>query len=93
MAIQKLEYIHHNPLAERWQLVKDPCDYKYSPARYYELNEKNFLFLKDLKREFYNNWFVDTKAQDIPMIINHLFVDNQNNKMQLPTAGVIKTSD
>lgn len=48
VALQKLRYIHNNPLAEHWQLVKDPCDYEYSSARYYELNEKNFLFLKDL---------------------------------------------
>jgi putative transposase len=52
VAIQKLKYMHFNPLAEHWQLVKDPCDYKYSSARYYELNEKNFLFLKDLWNEF-----------------------------------------
>ena len=51
-AYQKLEYIHRNPLAGHWQLVKDPCDYKYSSARYYELNEKNFSFLKDLREEF-----------------------------------------
>jgi REP element-mobilizing transposase RayT len=48
VAFQKLKYIHNNPLAERWQLVKHPCDYKYSSARYYELNEKDFNFLKDL---------------------------------------------
>ncbi|HEX7846549.1 MAG TPA: transposase [Chitinophagaceae bacterium] len=48
VAVQKLKYIHNNPLAEHWQLAKDPCDYKYSSARYYELDEKNFPFLKDL---------------------------------------------
>ncbi len=48
VAIQKLNYLHNNPLAERWSLVKDPCDYKYSSARYYELDEKNFPFHKDL---------------------------------------------
>jgi REP element-mobilizing transposase RayT len=52
VAIQKLKYIHRNPLAEHWQLVKDPCDYKYSSARYYERDEKNFSFLKDLWDEF-----------------------------------------
>lgn len=44
VAFQKLKYLHNNPLAEHWQLVKHPCDYKYSSARYYELNEKIFLF-------------------------------------------------
>ena len=48
VAIQKLNYIHNNPLAKHWQLAKDPCEYKYSSARFYELNEKNFSFLKDL---------------------------------------------
>lgn len=48
VAVQKLNYLHHNPLAEHWQLVKDPCDYKYSSARYYERNEKDYPFLKDL---------------------------------------------
>jgi putative transposase len=52
VAMQKLKYIHNNPMAEHWNLVKNPCDYKYSSARYYEMNEKNFEFLKDLFEEF-----------------------------------------
>jgi len=44
VAFQKLKYIHNNPLAEHWQLAKDPSGYKYSSARYYESNEKNFPF-------------------------------------------------
>jgi putative transposase len=51
VAFQKLKYIHNNPLAEHWQLVKAPSEYKYSSARYYELREKDFLFLKDLSDE------------------------------------------
>lgn len=51
VAMQKLNYLHNNPLKQHWNLVKDPCDYKYSSARYYELNEKNFPFLKDLLEE------------------------------------------
>jgi len=51
VALQKLNYMHMNPLAEHWQLVKHPCDYKYSSARYYECNEKNFAFLEDLWEE------------------------------------------
>jgi len=52
VAFQKLKYIHSNPLAEHWQLVANPCDYNYSSARYYELNEKSFTFLKDLWEVF-----------------------------------------
>ena len=48
VAVQKLNYIHNNPLKEHWNLVKHPCDYKYSSARYYEMDEKDFPFLKDL---------------------------------------------
>ena len=46
--IQKLDYIHSSPLAEHWSLAKDPNDYKYSSARFYNLNERNFSFLKHL---------------------------------------------
>jgi len=52
VAFQKLAYVHSNPLAKHWKLAKDPCEYKYSSARYYEMNEKNFSFLKDLREEF-----------------------------------------
>jgi REP element-mobilizing transposase RayT len=52
VAMQKLKYIHNNPMAEHWNLVQVPCDYKYSSARYYDLNEKSFEFLKDLLAEF-----------------------------------------
>jgi len=52
IAFQKLKYTHNNPLAEHWHLAKHPCEYKYSTARYYELNEKNFSFLKDLCEVF-----------------------------------------
>ena len=52
VAMQKLKYIHNNPLAEHWNLVSDPTDYRYSSARYYEINEKNFDFLKGLLEEF-----------------------------------------
>jgi putative transposase len=40
---QKLEYTHYNPV--KAGLCKYPEDYKYSSARFYELNEKNWTFL------------------------------------------------
>lgn len=52
VAYQKLDYIHLNPLAEHWQLAKDPCDYKYSTAKFYETGVKDFIFIKDLRDEF-----------------------------------------
>ncbi len=42
---QKLDYIHNNPLQEKWTLVKDPVDYEYSSAAFYEKNSKRFSFL------------------------------------------------
>jgi putative transposase len=48
VAVQKLKYIHNNPLAKHWKLADDPCGYKYSSAKYYEMNKKNFSFLNDL---------------------------------------------
>jgi len=52
VAFQKLDYIHNNPLAEHWQLVKNPCDYKYSTCNYYNISEKTYTFIKDLRDEF-----------------------------------------
>ncbi|MCU0394849.1 MAG: transposase [Chitinophagaceae bacterium] len=48
VAMQKLNYLHFNPLAPHWLLAEDPCDYKYSSALYYEKDIKNFSFLQDL---------------------------------------------
>ncbi len=36
---QKLNYIHHNPVQEHWQLVEDYTDYEHSSASYYERQE------------------------------------------------------
>lgn len=50
--LQKLNYIHLNPLASHWHLVTDPCHYFYSSAAFYERNEKKFDFLKNIWEEF-----------------------------------------
>ncbi len=52
LAYQKLDYTHYNPCAQYWQLAKEPCDYLFSSARYYEMGLNNFSFLKDLRNEF-----------------------------------------
>ncbi|HRE68683.1 MAG TPA: transposase [Cyclobacteriaceae bacterium] len=41
--LQKLEYIHHNPV--KASLCKLPEDYQYSSARFYELNINDWDFL------------------------------------------------
>ena len=35
MLLQKLNYIHNNPLQEHWQLSETPEEYPYSSAKYY----------------------------------------------------------
>lgn len=52
VAYQKLDYIHNNPIAEHWQLVKDPCEYAYSTCNYYETGYNTYTFIKDLREEF-----------------------------------------
>jgi REP element-mobilizing transposase RayT len=42
---QKLDYIHHNPIQHKWQLVESAIDYKYSSIRFYENNLDKFGFL------------------------------------------------
>jgi len=37
--IQKLNYIHFNPVRGRWKLVEDYRDYKHSSAAFYEKDE------------------------------------------------------
>jgi len=34
-----LDYIHHNPVSGKWNLVEDYLEYEYSSARFYELGE------------------------------------------------------
>lgn len=34
--MQKLDYIHKNPVSKRWQLVEDYTEYKFSSAGFYE---------------------------------------------------------
>ena len=34
--VQKLEYIHNNPVIGKWQLVKDFVEYEHSSASFYE---------------------------------------------------------
>ncbi|MFU8845089.1 MAG: REP-associated tyrosine transposase [Bacteroidales bacterium] len=42
---QKLNYIHNNPLQDKWKLVEKPEDYEYSSARYYMRNEDQWGIL------------------------------------------------
>jgi putative transposase len=49
---QKIEYIHNNPLQEKWNLVKEPEDYKWSSAKFYETGIDDFFFLTNITEVF-----------------------------------------
>jgi putative transposase len=42
---QKLDYIHNNPIAEKWKLADLPENYKYSSAKFYLDGIDEFGFL------------------------------------------------
>ena len=52
VAIQKLEYIHANPVKGKWKLAKDDLDYYFSSARFYETGIDEFGFLNNLYEVF-----------------------------------------
>ena len=43
--IQKLNYIHNNPINYPWNLVQHPEEYKYSSAKFYETGIDEFGLL------------------------------------------------
>ena len=49
---QKLDYIHANPLQERWKLATRPEDYPWSSASFYELGNSSFDFITDYRERF-----------------------------------------
>ena len=46
---QKLDYIHNNPIQEKWKLSELAEEYKYSSANFYFNNVKNYSFLTQYK--------------------------------------------
>ncbi len=46
---QKLDYIHRNPVQEKWRLAAIPEDYDYSSAAFYICNEDHFSILTRYK--------------------------------------------
>ena len=47
--LQKLNYMHSNPMLKHWNLVDDPIKYKYSSAKFYETGINDFEFLTDFR--------------------------------------------
>ena len=55
VALQKLDYIHNNPVKGKWQLAKDYISYHYSSARFYETGIDEFGFLKNIFTVLYGD--------------------------------------
>lgn len=49
---QKLEYIHTNPLQERWNLASQPENYYWSSAKFYQHGMDEFGFLTHYSSRF-----------------------------------------
>jgi putative transposase len=49
MVKQKLQYIHLNPLQEKWNLVQEPEEYVYSSAQFYLTGEDAFGLFTDYR--------------------------------------------
>ena len=47
--LQRLDYIHNNPVKERWNLCENPEDYRWSSARFYISGDDEFNFLSHYK--------------------------------------------
>lgn len=45
---EKINYIHYNPTTEHWKLCNEPTDYYYSSAKFYEMGDADFGFLKHI---------------------------------------------
>jgi REP element-mobilizing transposase RayT len=52
---QKLDYIHHNPVSGKWQLVREFTDYEHSSASFYELGKVRHF----KPRDYREIWFAD----------------------------------
>jgi hypothetical protein len=49
---QKLDYIHNNPLQEKWNLAKSPEEYKWSSASFYHTGIDPFGILTHYMERF-----------------------------------------
>lgn len=47
--LQKMEYIHHNPVSGKWNLVNNFTDYEHSSASFYELGTPKHFTPKHYK--------------------------------------------
>ncbi|HET9746392.1 MAG TPA: hypothetical protein VFP97_11815 [Chitinophagaceae bacterium] len=53
--LEKIKYIHHNPVSKRWQLVSDFTEYEHSSASFYEkgiMKYKRVIHVNDVLQQF-----------------------------------------
>ena len=43
--VEKINYMHSNPLQPHWQLCNDPVEYRFSSAKFYDTEEDEFKML------------------------------------------------
>jgi REP element-mobilizing transposase RayT len=59
--LQKLNYIHTNPLQPKWNLEITPESYYYSSAAFYETGKNDFDLLTIIKNEFVGLMLLDRR--------------------------------
>lgn len=47
--LQKLNYMHTNPMQKHWNIIDDPIKYPFSSAKFYETRVNDFDFLFDYR--------------------------------------------
>jgi REP element-mobilizing transposase RayT len=47
--VQKLNYIHNNPIQPKWNLAAAPAEYRWSSAQFYELEIDEFGIVGDFR--------------------------------------------
>ena len=50
--LQKIGYIHENPLQEKWRMVENESDYKWSSAIYYTTGIDDFNLITHISEAF-----------------------------------------
>jgi REP element-mobilizing transposase RayT len=49
---QKIDYIHNNPITDKWKLADVSENYKYSSASFYSNNDNTWNFLTHISEDF-----------------------------------------
>ncbi|MGB2799802.1 MAG: transposase [Dehalococcoidia bacterium] len=48
--LEKMEYIHNNPINKNWHLVEERSEYPFSSARFYDKEEEPIIVIDDIRR-------------------------------------------